>query len=280
MLNSVTTSLPRLSIVIPTYQQGGYIERTLQSIISQNYPQLQLIVIDGGSTDQTGEIIERYRQHISIYISEKDDGQSDAIRKGFDLACGDLITWMNSDDTYTEGALLAVGQFFVSNPSVRFAYGNRDVINENDQIIGRRRQPDFHPRVMRYCHMIVPQVSAFWQRSLYQESGGIDASLRFCMDFDLFVKMALISPPAHLPIILGNFRIHSDSKTSNLENVRLAEDQLVHERYCRFKPSTFQFMLARAYCQILLVLNMAKNGGLSDRIYERLSRFVGRNIYA
>jgi len=280
MLNSAPTTLPRLSIVIPTYQQGEYIERTLQSIISQNYPQLQLIVIDGGSTDQTGEIIERYRQHIAIYISEKDDGQSDAIRKGFALASGDIITWMNSDDTYTEEALLNIGKFFASNPSVRFAYGNRDIINENDQVIGRRRQPDFHPRIMRYCHMIVPQVSAFWQRSLYQESGGVDASLRFCMDFDLFVKMALISPPAHLSIILGNFRIHGDSKTSNLENVRLAEDQLVHKRYCRFSPGTFRFQIVRAYCLILLVMNMAKNGGLFDRIHERVGRFVGRNIYA
>jgi glycosyltransferase involved in cell wall biosynthesis len=279
MLNSAPTTLPRLSIVIPTYQQGDYIERTLQSIISQNYPQLQLIVIDGGSTDQTGEIIERYRQHIAIYISEKDDGQSDAIRKGFALASGDIITWMNSDDTYTEEALLNIGKFFASNPSVRFAYGNRDIINENDQVIGRRRQPDFHPRIMRYCHMIVPQVSAFWQRSLYQESGGVDASLRFCMDFDLFVKMALISPPAHLPIVLGNFRIHGDSKTSNLENVRLAEDQIVQKRYCRYKPGTIKFKIVRTYCLILLLLNMANNGGLAERIIEQFRSLKRKDIH-
>lgn len=271
MLNSVPTSLPRLSIVIPTFQQGGFIERTLQSIVSQNYPRLQLIVIDGGSTDQTCEIIERFEQHIAIFISEKDAGQSDAIRKGFDLATGDIMTWINSDDTYAKNALLTIGQFFAADSSVRFVYGDRDVINENDQVIGRRRQPDFHPQIMRYCHIIVPQVSAFWQRSLYVESGGVDSNLRFCMDYDLFVKMALISAPKHLPTILGNFRIHSDSKTSNLEDIRLAEDRLVHERYCRFKPGTFKFNLVRAYCQILLVLNMAKNGGLSDRIYERFS---------
>ena len=279
MLNSVPANLPRLSIIIPTYQQGDYIERTLQSIVSQNYPQLQLIVIDGGSTDQTGEIIERYRQDIAIYISEKDDGQSDAIRKGFNLATGDIITWMNSDDTYAKDALLTIGQFFASNQSVRFAYGNRDIINENDEVIGRRRQPDFHPRIMRYCHMIVPQVSAFWQRSLYQESGGVDASLRFCMDFDLFVKMALISPPAHLPIVLGNFRIHGDSKTSNLENVRLAEDQIVQKRYCRYKPGTIQFKIVRTYCLILLVLNMANNGGLAERIIERFRSLTSKDIY-
>jgi len=279
MINPVPVNLPRLSIVIPTYQQGEYIERTLRSIVSQNYPQLQLIVIDGGSTDQTGEIIERYRGHIAIYISEKDDGQSDAIRKGFDLASGDIITWMNSDDTYTEEALLNIGKFFASNPSVRFAYGNRDIINENDQVIGRRRQPDFHPRIMRYCHMIVPQVAAFWQRSLYLEAGGVDASLRFCMDFDLFVKMALISPPAHLPIVLGNFRIHGDSKTSNLENVRLAEDQIVQKRYCRYKPGTIQFKIVRTYCLILLVLNMANNGGLAERITERFRSLTRKDIY-
>ena len=188
MLNPMLASLPSLSIVIPTYQQGRYIQRTLESILDQGYPALELIVIDGGSTDQTREIIERYQTHIAIYISEKDGGQSDAIRKGFELATGQIITWMNSDDTYAENALITVGQFFAANHSVRFAYGNRDIINENDQVIGRRRQPDFHPRIMRYCHMIVPQVSAFWQRSLYQESGGVDASLRFCMDFDLILS--------------------------------------------------------------------------------------------
>ena len=186
---------------------------------------------------------------------------------------------MNSDDTYAENALITVGQFFAANHSVRFAYGNRDIINENDQVIGRRRQPDFHPRIMRYCHMIVPQVSAFWQRSLYQESGGVDASLRFCMDFDLFVKMALISPPAHLPIVLGNFRIHGDSKTSNLENVRLAEDQIVQKRYCRYKPGTIQFKIVRTYCLILLVLNMANNGGLAERIIERFRSLTSKDIY-
>ena len=272
-------SLPSLSIVIPTYQQGRYIQRTLESILDQGYPALELIVIDGGSTDQTREIIERYQTHIAIYISEKDGGQSDAIRKGFELATGQIITWMNSDDTYAENALITVGQFFAANHSVRFAYGNRDIINENDQVIGRRRQPDFHPRIMRYCHMIVPQVSAFWQRSLYQESGGVDASLRFCMDFDLFVKMALISPPAHLPIVLGNFRIHGDSKTSNLENVRLAEDQIVQKRYCRYKPGTIQFKIVRTYCLILLVLNMANNGGLAERIIERFRSLTSKDIY-
>ena len=279
MLNPMLASLPSLSIVIPTYQQGRYIQRTLESILDQGYPALELIVIDGGSTDQTREIIERYQTHIAIYISEKDGGQSDAIRKGFELATGQIITWMNSDDTYAENALITVGQFFAANHSVRFAYGNRDIINENDQVIGRRRQPDFHPRIMRYCHMIVPQVSAFWQRSLYQESGGVDASLRFCMDFDLFVKMAIISPPAHLPIVLGNFRIHGDSKTSNLENVRLAEDQIVQKRYCRYKPGTIQFKIVRTYCLILLVLNMANNGGLAERIIEQFRSLTRKDTY-
>ena len=279
MLNPMLASLPSLSIVIPTYQQGRYIQRTLESILDQGYPALELIVIDGGSTDQTREIIERYQTHIAIYISEKDGGQSDAIRKGFELATGQIITWMNSDDTYAENALITVGQFFAANHSVRFAYGNRDIINENDQVIGRRRQPDFHPRIMRYCHMIVPQVSAFWQRSLYHEAGGVDASLRFCMDFDLFVKMALISPPAHLPIVLGNFRIHGDSKTSNLENVRLAEDQIVQKRYCRYKPGTIQFKIVRTYCLILLVLNMANNGGLAERIIEQFRSLTRKDTY-
>jgi glycosyltransferase involved in cell wall biosynthesis len=269
--------LPKISIIIPTFQQGRFIARTLESIVSQGYGDLEIIVMDGGSTDETAEIIARYREHIAIYISGKDDGQSDAIRRGFEQATGEVITWLNSDDTYTPGTLDAVGQFFLTHPGCRFVYGDRDMIDESDRVIARRRQPDFNMGVMLYCHMTVPQMSAFWRRDLYEEAGGMDPAFRFCMDYDLFVRMARISPPVRLPVVLANFRLHGESKTSNLEDVRRAEDALIHARYCRFKPGTAAFAFARSYFYIVLVLIMARNGGLMERVRVRISGTVRGN---
>jgi glycosyltransferase involved in cell wall biosynthesis len=264
-MNSDPT-LPKISIVVPTYQQGVFIERTLVSIINQGYPNLEIIVVDGGSTDETKSIINKYRSHIAIFISEKDNGQTDAIAKGFRLATGEVITWMNSDDTYTPCAFKTVANYFKKNPQVEFLYGNRDLIDENDQVIARRRQPDFNMGVMLYAHMTVPQVSAFWKRCLYERTGGMNTSLRFCMDYDLFIRLSRESPPQHIPEILGNFRIHGDSKTSNLEHVRLAEDRQLQERYCRIKPDSLFFKPTRWFYIAVLILIFIRNGGFLERV--------------
>ena len=271
------SKLPKISIIIPTFQQGRFIARTLESIVSQGYGDLEIIVMDGGSTDETAEIISRYREYIAIYLSGKDGGQSDAISRGFERATGEVITWMNSDDTYVPGALDAVGRYFATHPGCRFLYGDRDVIDEADVVIARRRQPDFNMGVMLYCHMTVPQVSAFWKRDLYEEAGGVDPQFRFCMDYDLFVRMAMRHRPTRLPVVLANFRIHGESKTSNLEDVRRGEDALIQARYCRFKPATASFAVVRAFFYIVLVLIMARNGGLMERVRVRISGTVRSN---
>jgi glycosyltransferase involved in cell wall biosynthesis len=271
-------NLPKISIVVPTFQQGRFIERTLASIVSQEYENLEIIVMDGGSTDETLEIVDRYRSHIAVFVSEKDGGQSDAIRKGFQRATGEFVTWLNSDDTYVPGALNAVGRYLARHPRCRFVYGDRDVIDEFDAVIARRRQPDFSMGVMLYCHMTVAQMSAFWSRDLYEEVGGLDPSFRFCMDYDLFIRMARKSPPARLPIVLANFRIHGESKTSNLEDVRLAENQIIQDKYCRFKRGTATFEVAKAFYFVVLVGILARNGGLMERVRSRARGTTRGNI--
>ena len=266
--------LQKISIVVPSFQQGKFIERTLQSIIAQEYPNVEIILMDGGSSDDTLAIVEKYKAFLAHIVSAPDEGQSDAIVKGFALASGEIISWLNSDDTYKPGTLKYVGDYFLKHPSVDFVYGNRDIIDENDQVIGRRRQPDFNLGVMMYAHIIVPQMSAFWKKHLYDQSGGIDKHLVFSMDYDLFIKMAKISSPVHLPLTLANFRIHGASKTTNLEAVRLAEDNLVRERHCKIKPSHgLIFKLTEYYYLLRLVILFALNGGLWERIKER---YLGR----
>ena len=266
-----TNRLPRLTVVIPSFQQGKFIERTIRSIVDQAYPNLELILMDGGSTDETMEIVGRYARHFAHISSGPDGGQSSAIRKGFELATGDYISWLNSDDTYSPGALLRIGEYLGDHPKVRFVYGDTNIIDTNDAVIAFKRSAKFVLGVMKYAFLTVPQMSAFWSRDLYNSVGGVDANLRFCMDYDLFVRMATRSPPVHINRAIGNFRIHPSSKTTTLEAVRLAEDTLVHERYCMIKPtSKLAFKVVRSFYMSVLVGLFLINGSLFDRVSRRM----------
>ena len=270
-IESGNRELPLLSVVIPSFNQGQFIERTILSIISQSYPRLELILMDGGSTDATMAIVERYKKHFAHIESGPDGGQSAAIGKGFELASGDYISWLNSDDTYNEGALLAVGEFFVQNPKVQFAYGDTWIIDESDRRLLFKKSVMFFLPVMKYAFLTVPQMSAFWSRKLYHQAGGMDKDLRFCMDYDLFVRMSQISAPHRISQNIGNFRMHSASKTTNLEDVRQSEDKIVRERYCRVKPSAgWRFAVVRFVMSIVLIWLMAFGGGLFGRLRDRL----------
>ncbi|PPD41668.1 MAG: glycosyltransferase [Methylocystis sp.] len=263
---------PKLSVVIPSYQQGMFIERTIRSIVEQNYPNLELILMDGGSTDETMSIVERYKSHFAHISSGKDGGQASAIRKGFEIATGDYISWLNSDDTYNPGALLAIGSYLAEHPEVRFVYGDMDLIDAEGKLIAHKRSVKFVLGVMKYAFLTVPQMSAFWSKKLYDEVGGVDASLRFCMDYDLFVRMASRSTPVHIDRTIGNFRIHPTSKTTNLENVRQAEDRLVQTRYCDVKPSNrAAFAIVRYFYLFVLCGLMIMNGSFMNRVGRRVA---------
>jgi Glycosyl transferase family 2 len=267
--------LPTLSVVIPSFNQGTYIERTIQSIVRQGYPNLDLILMDGGSTDQTMDIVARYKNHFSHIFSGPDGGQSAALAKGFELATGDYISWLNSDDTYNDNALHTVGTFLAQHPDTQFVYGNMRVIDADDKELAFKKSVRFSLPVMKYAFLTVPQMSAFWSKELYLRAGAVDRHLRFCMDYDLFVRMAQISPPVRINKLIGNFRIHETSKTTNLEAVRLREDQIVQERYCTFKPSSgLPFHVARFFMRIVLIVLMAESGGLLSRLKTRAAKLL------
>jgi glycosyltransferase involved in cell wall biosynthesis len=264
-------SLPRLSIIIPSYQQGQFIERTIRSIVEQEYPNLELILMDGGSTDETMSIVKRYECHFAHIFSGPDGGQSAAIRKGFEIAGGQYISWLNSDDTYCEGALFVIGRYFAENPQTKFVYGNMNLIDRDDKIFAFKRSAKFVLGVMKYAFLTVPQQSAFWAKDLYDEVGGVDPALRFCMDYDLFVRMASRSAPVHIDRTIGNFRIHSSSKTSTLEPIRLSEDRLVQTRYCKIKPARqLAFRLTRMFYLTVLCGLLIMNGSFFDRVARRI----------
>lgn len=206
---------PSISIVTPSYQQGDYIERTIQNILDQSYPNLQYFVQDGGSNDNTVGVLKRYEDKLSGWTSEKDSGQSQAINLGFAQTDGEIMAWLNSDDLLLPGALHAVADYFNRHPDIDVVYGNRLLIDENDMEIGRWILPGHDSDVLSLADY-VPQETLFWRRRIWEKVGGkVDESFRFAMDWDLLVRFRDADAKfGHIPQFLGAFRIHELQKTS------------------------------------------------------------------
>ena len=219
-----------VSIITPSFNQAKYIERTINSVLSQDYKDIEYIVIDGGSTDDTLEIIEKYADKLSYWVSEKDFGQTDAINKGFSKAKGDIIAWINSDDTYMPGAVAQAVAYLEANPEVGLVYGDANFIDENDNVIGKfpARQTDYKRLRQGYVH--VTQQAAFFRKDVWDKVGPLDPSFYFAMDYDLWVRIAAIAPVVYLPRLWANFRLHSDAKTISADDRCWPEMLRVHRR--------------------------------------------------
>lgn len=215
---------PRITIVTPSYNQGKYIEETILSVLNQHYPNLEYIIIDGGSTDSTLEIIEKYKSQINYFISEPDEGQSDAIIKGFSRATGDIYNWINSDDILVESALLNVAKAFLDN-DIDFMHSKNAIIDEHSNIIGY--MPNYKDNLnLRYIYeMPHGQQSAFFSAKIYRKVNGINPILKFSMDYELYVKMHLLCCKSmRFDFLAGCIRNHEMTKTNNLRNVMITEN--------------------------------------------------------
>lgn len=211
---------PKITIITPSLNQGTYIERTILSIINQNYPNLEFIIIDGGSVDETIEIIEKYQTWIYYWISEKDNGQAEAINKGLKIASGEIINWINSDDILEKGALSDIAQKYHS--SISFYLGNTHIIDTNDQIIGNISQTNYAGLNIFDClEMGLNQPASFFNRSVIERIGLLNENLNYSFDLDLWKRFLLNfrNPEViKLESYLARFRVHELSKTS-IENL-------------------------------------------------------------
>jgi glycosyltransferase involved in cell wall biosynthesis len=221
---------PLVSIITPSYNQAHYLEETIQSVLGQTYPNLEYIIIDGGSTDGSREIIERYAAKLAYWVSEPDKGQTDAINKGFGRASGDLLAWINSDDTYLPHAIAEAVEFMQSHPEVGLVYGDANLIDENGAILGPfpARQTDYHRLRQGYVH--IPQQSAFFRADLWRKVGPLDPSFYFAMDYDLWVRLAKAAPIQYHPRLWANFRLHASGKSVASDDRCWPEMLRVHYR--------------------------------------------------
>jgi glycosyltransferase involved in cell wall biosynthesis len=223
---------PKMSIITPSFNQGHFIEETIRSVILQNYPNLEFIIIDGGSTDDTISIIRRYEKWVSYWVSEPDRGQSQAINRGLALATGEWVAWLNADDVYLPGAFFTVANTASNkNESITWIVGT--TIHTNSELIETGRfVPSLYTAPGRDSHykqsgwidfvctkrsgIALPQASSFWKRSIIIEAGGIDESLNYAMDHELYGRLAYHGyHPILLEDALACFRKQPEQKSAN-----------------------------------------------------------------
>jgi glycosyltransferase involved in cell wall biosynthesis len=204
--------LPRISVVIPSYNQGRYIERTILSVLGQGYPNLEVLVIDGGSTDETVEVIKRHEGKLAYWVSEKDAGQGDAINKGFRRSTGAIMAWLNSDDQYLPGALLEVARALGSVDEPKAVYGGCVHIWEGSSRSLCDLPRPIPPGRLRVNDLIV-QPSTFWTRALWERTGEIDVSYNYVMDWDWFIRAADQGQFIHSDRLFSIYLHHEGHKT-------------------------------------------------------------------
>jgi len=241
--------LPLVSIVTPSFNQARYLEATIQSVLAQNYPRLEYIIVDGGSTDGSVDILKKYAEKLAWWVSEKDRGQTDALNKGFAHARGDILAWLNSDDTYEPGAVAAAVKLLQPDPQIGLLYGDANYINEAGQVIGKfpAAQTDLHRLRDGYVH--IPQQSAFFRANLWREVGPLDPTFYFAMDYDLWVRLAARSQVKYVPQLWANFRLHHAGKTIAADDRCWPEMIRVHYRN---GGSFFSVIVAKYYIRRLI----------------------------
>ena len=207
-----------ISIVTPSLNQANYLESCITSILDQNFPNLEYVVMDGGSTDRSKDIIMKYINKLHDFSTSPDQGQSNAINNGFLRTSNEIMGWINSDDLMMPKSLKKISDYFKKNPNIDVIYGNRLVVNHDNKLIGKWVLPKKHEDNYLLWADYIPQETLFWRRSIWESSGGfIDNKFRFAMDWDLILRFRSCNAKfAHVSNLFGGFRVHKDQKTSSL----------------------------------------------------------------
>jgi glycosyltransferase involved in cell wall biosynthesis len=234
---SVYTLLPKITVITTCYNHAPYIEATIQSVISQRYENLEYIVIDGGSTDGSREIIERYRDYITDFFVEPNTLQVEKLIKGFARATGDIFCMLNSDDLFEPNALHEVGQYFLDNPQVRVVYGDYSWIDTQGNLIRRKKELGFNRFIYLYDTNYVPQPSTFWRRDLYEEVGGLKLEYEITLDLDLWIRFADVTQLHHVHKFWSKYRVHPKQKSKSNNTQLREETESIMRRYIGNEPS-------------------------------------------
>ena len=206
---------PKITIVTPNYNKGNYLEHTIRSVLSQGYPNLEYIIIDGGSTDGSVEIIKKYASQLAYWVSEPDSGIYYAVKKGFEHSTGEIMAWINSDDMYHPNSLFTVAQTFHDCPQVSWLVGKQTHYDERNRTVLTTNSKYFnHFSFLMYRYQWVQQESTFWRRQLYEKVGGIGVKYKLAGDFDLWMRFSRHEKMYISDALIGGFR-HCDEQLSH-----------------------------------------------------------------
>ena len=220
----VNTDWPRISIVTPSFNQAAFLEETIRSVLLQDYPNLEYIIIDGGSSDGSVEIIRKYEPWLAYWVSEPDPGFIHAINKGIKKSTGEIISWLNSDDTYFPGVLNTVRTYLIFQPGTQVLYGDALFVDSEGKKISYFKSHDFIPPSIFFDHFI-PQPASFIRRSIFDQVGLLNEDLKFALDYDLWMRIVNRGRLNYIPELWATYRIHSASKSSR-EQVFRWEDSI------------------------------------------------------
>jgi glycosyltransferase involved in cell wall biosynthesis len=235
-------TLPKISVVMPSFNQARYIESALCSILDQRYPNLELIVIDGGSKDGSAEIIRKYEKNIQFWCSEADGGQTQGLIKGFSHATGEIQCFLNSDDLFEPGVLGEVGAYFARHPDVDAVYGDALWINSEGVPIRPQREIPFRRFIFLNTYNYIPGMSMFWRRAIYDKAGGLNPAFQLAFDADLWMRFSdSRGNIKHVSRQWSRMRRYAEQKTMRLRDVTIREDMLVRSRYWKNQavPSSY-----------------------------------------
>ncbi len=228
---------PLVSVVMPSFNQRPFIRQAIESVIGQSYRNIELLILDGGSTDGSIELIQEYSALITYWRSAKDGGQAQALREGFERARGEIFCWLNTDDVLMPNAIQQVAQWFLANPSCGLLSGGAYRVRADGTplpiiprayTLGKRSS---YRRMLFYGQDGVWQPATFWRADVYRATDGVDAALKYVMDRDLYLKMLRITKMGRLPLILAAFREHDQSKTTTMRETCLQENRLLNLKY-------------------------------------------------
>ncbi len=268
---------PRLTVVTPSYNQAHYLERTILSVLNQQYPNIEYFIMDGGSTDGSLEIIKKYEPYLAGWVSEKDRGQTDAINKGFRRATGDYVAFQNSDDVFAPDAFRRVADAWRKAPDTDVFFGDMYITDEADVIMEEMRAPAFCAECHIYEGMQVFNQSLFIRRDRLTQVGLLDESLRFVIDYEIVARLS-VQPGVrfkHVDGFWGGFRVQPDAKSSTIAaTVGLDEHHRIKEKYQPMLTSSLSPSFWQRYCRVRKLLTFVLKGEFG---YVRHRLMLNRN---
>jgi glycosyltransferase involved in cell wall biosynthesis len=251
---ATSVDMPLVSIVTAVFNGSRYLEQTIQSVLGQDYGNIEYVVIDDGSTDGSLDIIKKYDDRIDCWVIKENSGMYDSINHGLKSASGDILAYLNSDDLYYPDTVGVAVRHLQKHPQVQLVYGNCDFIDSSGRFLYRYHFPKYEwEAFISYRYSSLAQPATFWRRSVHEQVGYFDASFRYAGDFDFFAKAGKNCRFSHVHRTLARFRIHDDAMAVKLKPVTADESKRVNDRYADFSKRRKRFLNVKLYAKLKLL---------------------------